>query len=1333
MTLNLSPLTSRLARFPWATVAWIVAATLAVLVAIYVVVAGQMIGVLGERRADVAGWLGDRLGMVAQVDRIDGEMDFLTPVVHLRGVRFYVKNGEAVPAADAVPALAAPAIDLEVDTLASLLAWKPVLRRLRVQGIDLVLVEGEDGRFRVRGMPFNVNDPQAEEKLRRALLVLYRQNDILVERSRLSIESTRVPVTALENLRLHMHNDDNGHAVSGSALVAGPGQVKASFVLRFEGQPVVPRDLVADLYLRIQPTSLENWVPRRDAGALWIDALSGGGEAWLRLEHAKLVAVTGKLQVDSLAVSLEDGRKLEGLLGLGARFRWLARDDGWTLAVGGLTFRRQGATWPESDGALDLRRDDAGNLRVRAMLSQGDVRMLAGFADALPEAQAALRERIARMAPEGQVSALRVEYDAAAEPASRWRLRSGFAGLALRADGKLPGISGLSGKVELVPDAGFVDLAVTRAQLALPETFASPLAIDDMKMRAAWRRGFGGWRIASDRFTLRNADARASGMFALEVPPGGESPRLHLLGLIEDGKATAAPRYLPLGTSEAFRGWFGSALGDGRLRRGSFLFEGPMRRDPALLRERTFQMRFEGDGIAMNYLAGWPPLRNADLDLHLENGVVEASSRQANLLASIARDVRVSIVPQAPPAGSAGKAASTSRLDVNAHIDGDVEDLFTIFRDSPLKASVPAELLRWTGSGRLQADLEVNSVLGVAGSVPRVAAAGTISGATLTSPAHALEISDASGNVRYDSVKGFFAEDLRGRALESEFAGRAYTAGDPRAQGTVIDLRGPLRMAPLSAWLKLPALDLLRGEANAELQLRFGHGGDSLLDVRSDLRGIAIAAPAPLAKPAGSALDTRLMYTLGTDTPRLTLVYGKQFAADMQIRNGAPFAGAVMLGGTKLPEAGSNGLVIEGSVAELKLGEWMTFTRRLAGLAPVPESAPFTVSGAVSGIVALGGVVQRIAVDAGRVDAGGFPLEDAQLLLARQDAGWQLRVDSRTLDGQVLLPDGYQERGDKPLVIQVDQLALPASTGGSFVEPSPASIPRMSLALQNLSIGNDSYGNWSLETIPDGNGVRLVDVQGTWRALDIQGDGRWAPAGEGTRTQFTGISAADDVARVSEAFGFAPNLSSSKAIMTFDVGWPGSPLRADPLAARGTLSVEFRDGRFVTASAKTQALRAFGVFNISTWQRRLKLDFSDLYKKGVAFDSITGDLALDNGRLDTANLVVKSPSALFEMSGSTDLKSEAIDGRLRVTLPVNSNLYVGCLAGLPACAGIVVAEQLWGDKLEKMTTLAYDVKGVWDDPKIEQIEGGEKKGGDRKGAGQKAAGQKAAEQKAVQE
>ena len=128
------------------------------------------------------------------------------------------------------------------------------------------------------------------------------------------------------------------------------------------------------------------------------------------------------------------------------------------------------------------------------------------------------------------------------------------------------------------------------------------------------------------------------------------------------------------------------------------------------------------------------------------------------------------------------------------------------------------------------------------------------------------------------------------------------------------------------------------------------------------------------------------------------------------------------------------------------------------------------------------------------------------------------------------------------------------------------------------------------------------------------------------------------------------------------------------------------------------------MFNIGTWQRRMKLDFTDLYKRGVAFDTLTGRVSVDAGRMATEDLVAKGPSAMFELSGSTHIASHALDTRVKVTLQVNSNLYVGCLAGLAACAGIVAFEQFWGDRLEKLTTLGYEVKGTWEDPQIRQIE-----------------------------
>ena len=93
-------------------------------------------------------------------------------------------------------------------------------------------------------------------------------------------------------------------------------------------------------------------------------------------------------------------------------------------------------------------------------------------------------------------------------------------------------------------------------------------------------------------------------------------------------------------------------------------------------------------------------------------------------------------------------------------------------------------------------------------------------------------------------------------------------------------------------------------------------------------------------------------------------------------------------------------------------------------------------------------------------------------------------------------------------------------------------------------------------------------------------------------------------------------------------------------------------------------------WNIGTIQRRLRLDFSDLYKKGLSCDSITGDFRIDGPSVSTTNLAIKPPSAIIEAQGNVDLEKETLNHQMEVTLPLSSNLYAGCLAGPAACAGI---------------------------------------------------------------
>jgi uncharacterized protein YhdP len=115
----------------------------------------------------------------------------------------------------------------------------------------------------------------------------------------------------------------------------------------------------------------------------------------------------------------------------------------------------------------------------------------------------------------------------------------------------------------------------------------------------------------------------------------------------------------------------------------------------------------------------------------------------------------------------------------------------------------------------------------------------------------------------------------------------------------------------------------------------------------------------------------------------------------------------------------------------------------------------------------------------------------------------------------------------------------------------------------------------------------------------------------------------------------------------------------------------------------------------------------------MAFEEITGDFTVEHSVVGTNNLRIKSPSAEMRLRGEVDIEAETLDHYMEVTLPLSSNLYVGCLAGPAACAGIFVVERLWGERLEEMTSLGYRVTGTWDAPKVVEQHGSAGRGKSR--------------------
>ena len=71
--------------------------------------------------------------------------------------------------------------------------------------------------------------------------------------------------------------------------------------------------------------------------------------------------------------------------------------------------------------------------------------------------------------------------------------------------------------------------------------------------------------------------------------------------------------------------------------------------------------------------------------------------------------------------------------------------------------------------------------------------------------------------------------------------------------------------------------------------------------------------------------------------------------------------------------------------------------------------------------------------------------------------------------------------------------------------------------------------------------------------------------------------------------------------------------------------------------------RAVGLLSVTALPRRLSLDFTDVFGKGLAFDKIEGDFTLSDGNAYTSNLIMDGPAAGVRISGRVGIEAEDYD------------------------------------------------------------------------------------------
>ena len=221
----------------------------------------------------------------------------------------------------------------------------------------------------------------------------------------------------------------------------------------------------------------------------------------------------------------------------------------------------------------------------------------------------------------------------------------------------------------------------------------------------------------------------------------------------------------------------------------------------------------------------------------------------------------------------------------------------------------------------------------------------------------------------------------------------------------------------------------------------------------------------------------------------------------------------------------------------------------------------------------------------------------------------------------------------------------------------------------------------------------------------MQSSGKWF-TDKNEKTEILANIKSDNLGQALTGLGYPGALKGGNLDAKLKAEWQGSLEDFSFLNASGDLNFTIKNGQINELDKGTQAIgQVLGLFSISSIPKRLSLDFSDFFSKGLRFDDLQSDVILDSGVADTKKMIILGSFGEMRLSGKSNLVNETHDQTLIFIPDLSStSLVTGAVLGGPigAAASIFYDRLLkeFGLDTNKLAGIEYSIKGPWKNPKI---------------------------------
>lgn len=1247
---------------------WYLSAGLLVAIAVIFTVARVGLPALAAKKTAIENFLTDKTTYPVRIAALETYWDGLRPGLQIKGLEIF-------SSADLTRAMRLEEIRVSLAVLP--LVWGELqINSLVVVKPSLALKRLADGRFQITGLqPVQIPVEGGDGKLLQWLL---SQRRLAIEDGELQWfdQMGERRGMYLSRINLDLRNKGDRHKLAVTVQLPPDVCAECSLVADITGNPTTKKAWQGRVFVRAVDAALDGlpivireMLPPQLAGKFDV-------QLWTDWHNGKLKSAEGSIKVADLKLPLKNINTPLAIKSASAELTWSRKGKESQLDLEDLLLGLHGPVW--SAGHLRITEDPDGSVLQIDHINIDDITAFLAAIDREDK----FFEILKTVRPGGELHDIKLTIDGDGKRLDDYSLEVKLEDITSEPYKKVPGVRGLSGQLSARRGRGTLLLANQNVTVSAPHVFRVPLNAD-ISGNLSWEIKNEYVEINGDDLRITSEDGKGDGKLTLRIPFNRTiRPYLKLQAKFSDGNGANIKRYYPINLlTQQTVAWLDESIVGGRITSASVIYDGNLASFPFREGNGTFEVRAHVSDGVFNYLPGWAPITNADVDIQFSGSRMQLNAKQGKIdgldieqVVARAEDLRKS---------------RNSNVEVMVKIVGPLEETMRVVRASPKgKQSDWKSYLDFglgaQGSGVM--DLTLDIPVGKASAFTMIGNY-TIEDGSLELGVAKLKGESVNGRIGFDRA-GVTEGVLQMRMMGGDATVKITREVNKNRHETTLSGEGKFTANGLAEAFEWPLVPHVKGDADWKGTMRL-HRGRRHLELEAGLERMTSAYPAPLHRPDG--ISERLILSAdyaGQGERNINFRIGNQIDAKLvfakQDVDWGLARGAVAVGEpASSPRA--PGLHVSISTDHINADAWLrVFGFGSKDTSPMPD------------------YLRRFTGRFNSVQLINRRLGALRIDLMREGQGWTGQLEGDAAEGEMRSVSATR-RSNGTIDLDLKHLVVHDKEPETDDEPvNPRTLPTLGLKVGSLRLKGKELGQLDLRAAHTDLGWRIVRCDLTRPEMTLSVKGSWQVLGDGQKTNLELELSSSDMGQTLAAYGSSDQMANGTVYLTSKLSWAGSPASVDLSTLSGNVSVSAENGRFL--KVKQGAGRLFGLLDLTSVVKFLTLDFGGLFGKGLPFKTLTGEVSIEKGDAYTRNLVLTGSAAQVSVNGRVGLAAEDYDLAIQVTPRLGTNLAVWQLLGPQGAVLLLALEKLLKQQIGTGPRITYLIKGRWNEPVVTRLQ-----------------------------